>query len=132
MYCPRLDHFVRFNPSGTVSRCGHMTQAPEFSSLEEMEQSLWLRNTKLSFHKGIWPSECIRCKQTEQISNTSIRLNAVEFDQKQTRHRSRQRPRRRRDLAETNQPVARIFHTQLDQTHFTEGTERTGCLCGRP
>ena len=85
MYCPRLDHFVRFNPSGTVSRCGHMTQAPEFSSLEEMEQSLWLRNTKLSFHKGIWPSECIRCKQTEQVSNTSIRLNAVEFDQKQTR-----------------------------------------------
>ena len=85
MYCPRLDHFVRFNPSGTVSRCGHMTQAPEFSSLEEMEQSLWLRNTKLSFHKGIWPSECVRCKQTEQVSNTSIRLNAVEFDQKQTR-----------------------------------------------
>lgn len=85
MYCPRLDHFVRFNPSGTVSRCGHMTQAPEFASLEEMEQSLWLRNTKLSFHKGIWPSECIRCKQTEQVSSTSIRLNAVEFDQKQTR-----------------------------------------------
>ena len=85
MYCPRLDHFVRFNPSGTVSRSGHMTQAPEFASLEEMEQSLWLRNTKLSFHKGIWPSECIRCKQTEQVSSTSIRLNAVEFDQKQTR-----------------------------------------------
>jgi sulfatase maturation enzyme AslB (radical SAM superfamily) len=84
MYCPRLDHFVRFNPNGTVSRCGHMTQAPEFSSLEEMEQSLWLRNTKLSFHKGIWPSECVRCKQTESINNASIRLNAVTFDQKQT------------------------------------------------
>ena len=85
MYCPRLDHFVRFNPNGTVSRCGHMTQAPEFSSLEEMEQSMWLRNAKLSFHKGIWPSECSRCKQTESINSTSIRLNAVSFDQKQTR-----------------------------------------------
>jgi sulfatase maturation enzyme AslB (radical SAM superfamily) len=85
MYCPRLDHFVRFNPNGTVSRCGHMTQAPEFSSLEEMEQSPWLRNTKLSFHKGVWPNECSRCKQTESINGTSIRLNAVDFDQKQTR-----------------------------------------------
>jgi sulfatase maturation enzyme AslB (radical SAM superfamily) len=85
MYCPRLDHFVRFNPNGTVSRCGHMTRAPEFSSLEEMEQSPWLRNTKLSFHKGVWPNECSRCKQTESISGTSIRLNAVDFDQKQTR-----------------------------------------------
>jgi sulfatase maturation enzyme AslB (radical SAM superfamily) len=85
MYCPRLDHFVRFNSNGTVSRCGHMTQAPEFASLEEMEQSLWLRNTKSSFDNGIWPSECVRCKQTEQINSTSIRLNALEFDQKQTR-----------------------------------------------
>lgn len=85
MYCPRLDHFVRFNPNGTVSRCGHMTRAPEFSSLEEMEQSPWLRNTKLSFHKGVWPNECSRCKQTESINGTSIRLNAVDFDQKQTR-----------------------------------------------
>jgi len=62
-------------------------------------------------------------------------LSSVHFlgrsDQKQTRHRSRQRPRRRRDLAKANHPVARIFHTQLDPTHFTEGTERTGCLCGR-
>ena len=83
MYCPRLDHFVRFNPNGTVSRCGHMTRAPEFSSLEEIEKSLWLTNTKLSFHQGIWPSECSRCKQTESINGTSIRLNAVDFDQKQ-------------------------------------------------
>lgn len=84
MYCPRLDHFVRFNPNGSVSRCGHMIQAPEFFSLEEMEQSLWLRNIKLSFHKGLWPKECQRCNQTEQINGTSIRLNAIDFDKKQT------------------------------------------------
>ena len=53
MYCPRLDHFVRLNSNGSVSRCGHMTQAPEFASLEDLESSLWLRNIKLSFHKEI-------------------------------------------------------------------------------
>lgn len=84
MYCPRLDHFVRFNSNGSVSRCGHMIQAPEFSSLEEIESSAWLRNTKLSFNKGIWPKECQRCKQTESINGSSIRLNAIEFDQQQT------------------------------------------------
>jgi len=85
MYCPRLDHFVRFNPNGTVSRCGHMNSAPQFDTLEEMESSLWLRNAKLSFDKGIWPKECQRCQQTEQINNSSIRLNAIEFDKSQTR-----------------------------------------------
>ena len=83
MYCPRLDHFVRFNPNGTVSRCGHMVDAPQFDTLEEMEESLWLRNVKLSMHKGIWPKWCERCKQTEQENNTSIRLNAIEFDKLQ-------------------------------------------------
>ena len=69
MYCPRLDHFVRFNPKGTVSRCGHMVNAPQFNTLEEMDSSLWLRNVKLSMHKGLWPKWCERCKQTEQENN---------------------------------------------------------------
>lgn len=84
MYCPRLKHFVRLNTSGTVSRCGHMVDAPEFNTLEEMDESLWLRNVKLSMHKGIWPKWCERCKQTERENNTSIRLNAIEFDKLQT------------------------------------------------
>jgi MoaA/NifB/PqqE/SkfB family radical SAM enzyme len=83
MHCPRLKHFVRFNPKGTVSRCGHMVDAPEFNSLEEMDESLWLRNVKLSMHKGIWPKWCGRCEQTEQLNQTSIRLNAIEFDKLQ-------------------------------------------------
>ena len=83
MRCPRLDHFVRFNPKGTVGRCGHMVDAPEFDTLEEMDESLWLRNVKLSMHKGLWPKWCERCKQTEQLNQTSIRLNAIEFDKLQ-------------------------------------------------
>ena len=83
MNCPRLNHFVRFNPNGTVSRCGHMVDAPEFNTLEEMDESLWLRDIKLSMHKGLWPKWCERCKQTEQLNQTSIRLNAIEFDKLQ-------------------------------------------------
>lgn len=83
MYCPRLDHFVRFNPEGTVSRCGHMISAPQFESLADMDASEWLRNIKSNFEQHIFPDECQRCQQTEQINGTSIRLNAVKFDQQQ-------------------------------------------------
>lgn len=65
MYCTRLDHFVRFNFNGTVSRCGHMIHAPEFGSLEEMEASAWLATTKATMLAGQWPSECVRCQETE-------------------------------------------------------------------
>lgn len=84
MYCPRLDHFVRFNPDGTLSRCGHMVQAPKFQSLEHMDASDWLASVKQQFAEDQFPAECQRCQDTEQITGFSIRLNTVEFDQKQT------------------------------------------------
>jgi len=83
MYCPRLDHFVRFNSNGTLSRCGHMVNPPQFDSLEEMDSSVWLADIKSK--QNTWPKECVRCQQIEQINDTSIRLNAIEFDKKQTR-----------------------------------------------
>lgn len=83
MYCPRLDHFVRLNPNGTVSRCGHMTRKPQFDSLESMESSEWLASVKEHMAQGIWPVECERCMQTEHENGTSIRLNAIKFDQLQ-------------------------------------------------
>jgi len=81
MYCPRLDHFVRFNPNGTVSRCGHMVNAPQFNSLSEMDTSEWLATIKSVDS----PKECIRCQQTESVNETSIRLNAIEFNRQQTK-----------------------------------------------
>lgn len=80
MQCPRLDHFVRFNPNGTVSRCGHMVNAPEFNSLLEMEDSEWLYKTK----QLIWPKECIRCRETESLEQDSIRVHSIRFHQQQT------------------------------------------------
>lgn len=84
MHCPRLDHFVRFNPNGTVSRCGHMIDPPQFQTLEDLESSQWLGDIREKFTQGQWPAECQRCKQTELESNTSIRLNAIELDQQET------------------------------------------------
>ena len=84
MQCPRLDHFVRFNPDGTVSRCGHMVDAPRFDSLREMDDSNWLLGVRAHLEYGNWPKECVRCQETETINNTSIRLNAIKFDQQQT------------------------------------------------
>lgn len=84
MYCPRLDHFVRFNPNGTVSRCGHMTRSPEFDTLEELDSSVWLQEIKAKFKSNIWPDECLRCQTTENENSTSIRLNAIKLDSTQT------------------------------------------------
>ena len=84
MYCPRLDHFVRFNPNGTVSRCGHMVNAPEYASLEDMEASSWLANIKELFKFGTWPKECVRCQEIEIESPSSIRIHAVALDKLET------------------------------------------------
>lgn len=81
MQCPRLDHFVRFNPNGTVSRCGHMVNPPQFESLSQMDASDWLQYVKSHDQ----PAECVRCIETETVDGTSIRLNAIKFDQIQTR-----------------------------------------------
>ena len=77
MHCPRLDHFVRFNSNGTVSRCGHMVNPPQYKSLEMMEASSWLANTKELMKFDHWPKECVRCQETEP---DSIRMYALELD----------------------------------------------------
>jgi sulfatase maturation enzyme AslB (radical SAM superfamily) len=78
MFCPRLDHFVRFNPNGTVSRCGHMVNAPQFDTLADMESSTWLVKTKEKMQNGQWPAECTRCQETEP---DSIRQYAIKLDE---------------------------------------------------
>lgn len=84
MHCPRLDHFVRFNSNGTVSRCGHMVNAPQYASLEDMEASSWLANTKELFKFGTWPKECVRCQEIEQESPSSIRIHAIALNESES------------------------------------------------
>jgi hypothetical protein len=80
MHCPRLDHFVRLNYTGKIGKCGHMTQAPEFGSFEDMQNSVWLKKIKNQMDNNSWPAECVRCAMTEDTSNTSIRLDMIERD----------------------------------------------------
>lgn len=82
MYCARLDHFVRFNPNGSVSRCGHMVDAPQFASLDEMENSAWLAQIKQTMSEDKWPAECVRCQETEP---DSIRVYAEKLHAKTDR-----------------------------------------------
>ena len=85
MQCPRLDHYVRFHTDGTLTCCGHMVNAQRFNSLQEMQDSNWIQNLKKIFLDKIWPEECIRCKQTEELGQGSIRLNSIVFDKLQKR-----------------------------------------------
>ena len=78
MYCPRLDHFVRFNFNGTISRCGHMTNAPQFETLQQMDSSAWLADIRNNMGQDIWPDECIRCKEIENIQNKSVRQQSLD------------------------------------------------------
>jgi sulfatase maturation enzyme AslB (radical SAM superfamily) len=57
-----------------------MNTDKEFESFEEMQQSDWLKNIDEKFKKDSWPTECVRCKMTEEINNTSIRLDMIERD----------------------------------------------------
>jgi MoaA/NifB/PqqE/SkfB family radical SAM enzyme len=75
MYCPRLDHYVRFNPDGSVSRCGHMVNPPRFDNLEQMESSDWLNQIKDIMSQDQWPKECVRCQETEPNSIRRYSLN---------------------------------------------------------
>ena len=78
MYCPRLDHFVRFNSNGTISRCGHMTNAPQFETLQQMDSSAWLADIRNDMGQDFWPDECIRCKEIESIGNKSVRQQSLD------------------------------------------------------
>ena len=78
MYCPRLDHFVRFNNNGSISRCGHMTNAPQFKTLTQMNSSEWLSNIRTGMSQDSWPSECVRCQEVESTGNKSVRQQSLD------------------------------------------------------
>ena len=80
MRCPRLDHFVRLQPDGKFGKCGHMTKAKVFDSLDSMQESQWLKDIKAQMDEDKWPAECVRCEMTERVSKSSIRLDMIERD----------------------------------------------------
>jgi sulfatase maturation enzyme AslB (radical SAM superfamily) len=57
-----------------------MTGSKEFNSFDEMQNSSWLKNIKQKMQDQQWPAECVRCRMTEESTNTSIRLDMIERD----------------------------------------------------
>jgi molybdenum cofactor biosynthesis enzyme MoaA len=61
-----------------------MVDAPQYKSLEQMEASSWLANTKALFRFDTWPKECVRCQEVEQQTPSSIRIHAIALDALET------------------------------------------------
>ena len=78
--CPRIKHFVRLEANGKIGKCGHMTKTQEFDSFDEMQNSDWLNEIDGLSKKGIWPTQCSRCRLSEETTGTSVRLDAIERD----------------------------------------------------
>lgn len=78
MFCPRLEHFARLYTNGTVGKCGHMVQQKGFESFEAMEESQWLSDIKNKMSKDQWPSQCIRCEQSEKVKGDSVRTKSID------------------------------------------------------
>jgi MoaA/NifB/PqqE/SkfB family radical SAM enzyme len=57
-----------------------MVKMKHFDSMDEMEQSDWLKNLEDTFSKNKWPSDCERCRITEQTNGSSVRLDMIKKD----------------------------------------------------
>jgi hypothetical protein len=61
-----------------------MVDAPQYTSLQDMESSSWLANTKELFKFDKWPKECVRCQEVEQETFSSIRTHAITLNESET------------------------------------------------
>jgi len=55
-----------------------MTNALGFQTVNELENSKWLKDIKSTMSEDKWPAECVRCQQTEEISGESIRTKSID------------------------------------------------------
>jgi len=60
-----------------------MTNAKGFQSYKELVESDWLARVRDQLENDQWPSECLRCQQTEEMGQGSIRLNSLQLHSKQ-------------------------------------------------
>jgi MoaA/NifB/PqqE/SkfB family radical SAM enzyme len=60
-----------------------MVNPPGFITLNDMDDSDWLKQIKQSFAKDKWPKECVRCQEIENQNLDSIRIHALELDKKE-------------------------------------------------
>jgi MoaA/NifB/PqqE/SkfB family radical SAM enzyme len=58
-----------------------MIDPPGFTSWQEMQTSQWLHDVRDNMERDRWPSECHRCRDTEQSHQHSVRLASNERHQ---------------------------------------------------
>jgi MoaA/NifB/PqqE/SkfB family radical SAM enzyme len=58
-----------------------MVNAPQFDTLADMENSMWLTKTQEKMTAGEWPAECVRCQEIEKEGPSSIRIHALALDE---------------------------------------------------
>lgn len=74
MKCSRLDHFAKIETGAVpLTRCCHMANPPRFNTVEEMENSIWLKDITTQLDNDIWPDQCVRCEQAESAGLDSVR-----------------------------------------------------------
>lgn len=54
-----------------------MVNSPTFRSWHELRNSTWLAAIKQQMQQDLWPDECVRCRDTELVKETSVRTNAI-------------------------------------------------------
>lgn len=82
MFCPRLTHNVRLSQNGKIQVCGHMINNKGFNSVEELRNSQWLNELENKFDNNIWPQECVRCQEVENLNQPSIRNHSIKAHEK--------------------------------------------------
>lgn len=82
MFCPRLKHNIRLSEKSGFQVCGHMVNPPIFDTVENLKNSVWLKNLSDQFLNNQWPDECVRCQEIENIDQKSVRQHAIEAHQK--------------------------------------------------
>lgn len=82
MFCPRLTHNIRLSENIGFQVCGHMVNSPVFDTVENLKNSIWLKNLSDSFFNDQWPDECVRCKEIENLNQKSVRQHAIEAHKK--------------------------------------------------
>jgi len=74
MFCSRLNNTVYIRVlSPQFSRCCTQVRAPWFNSLDELESSQWLADSKQMLADNKWPTECSNCKDMEEAGLDSVR-----------------------------------------------------------
>ena len=78
--CPNLRHNLSWKVTGSVDPCNHLTDFPQFQTVEQLYQSKEYQKLVDDHVNGLQPAACQRCWDKESIGLTSKRKNDIRLD----------------------------------------------------